>query len=76
LIGADRDPVNWSVPSKFNVFSVRPVETGKELSIALRDLIKEGSTEIGCMPLANGSKPIRHVFSPMLRAALLLLAWS
>jgi hypothetical protein len=40
LIGADRDPVNWSVSSKFNVFSVRPVETGKELSIALRDLIK------------------------------------
>jgi hypothetical protein len=40
LIGADRDPVNWSVPSKFNVFSMRPVETGKELSIALRDLIK------------------------------------
>ena len=34
------DPVNWSVPSKFNMFSVRPVETGKELSIALRDLIK------------------------------------
>jgi hypothetical protein len=76
LIDADRDPVNWSVPSKFNVFSVRPVETGKELTIALRDLIKRRFDRDRVHALANGSKPIRHVFSPMLRVALLLLAWS